>query len=154
MKEKEISGIKLLGEVKRAKLADVNCIFELMRKPVREGKVLFRPKSELVRRIKDFFVYQSGEKAVGCAALRIWTRDAGEIQSLVVSPEHIGKGVATKLIEQCLKEAKNLGLFSVFMLTYEAELARKMGFKKTNRLPEIVRTERFIRLDKIYRLDL
>ena len=146
--------IELLGNIEKAKLADVDKIYELMQQPVKEMKVLYRSKPELAGRIRDFFVCRLGKKIIGCIALRIWTKKAVEIQSLVVSPEHRGEGIARRLIEICLKDAKNLGVPFFFIFTYEGELIRKMGFKRIglNCLPRIIFTEKFVSKDKAYGL--
>ena len=150
-KKKEI---ELLGSIEKAKLADVDKIYELMQQPVKETKMLYRPRLELARRIRDFFVCRLKNKVIGCIALRIWTKKAAEIQSLVVSLEHRGKGIARRLIEICLKDAKNLGVPFVFIFTYEGELIMKVGFEKIglNCLPRIIFTEKFVSKDKVYGL--
>ncbi|MEK7307673.1 MAG: GNAT family N-acetyltransferase, partial [Nitrospirota bacterium] len=52
--------------------------------------------------------------------------------------EYQNKGVGKKLVEQCLKEVKALGVKKIFALTYNPEFFRKLRFKDIdkNALPQ------------------
>jgi len=62
----------------------------------------------------------------------VWD-ELAEIKSLVVVPKFCKKGLGTKLIQQCHKEAKKLGVKRVFALTYIPKFFKKFGFKETSR---------------------
>lgn len=65
---------------------------------------------------------------LGFCALHIHSPDLAEVRSLIVAPNARHKGIATALINDCLKEAKNLGIKEVLTLTYARELFEKIGF--------------------------
>jgi putative acetyltransferase len=48
-----------------------------------------------------------GTELVGCGALKELDREHGEIKSMRTAPQHLRKGVATRLMEHILTEAKH-----------------------------------------------
>ena len=63
-----------------------------------------------------------------------------------IAPTHVLSGVRgfrKKLVEKCLSEAARLGLPKVFVLTYEMEFFKKLGFVETEKesFPEKVFTD-------------
>ncbi len=61
------------------------------------------------------------DNVIGCCALNIIWENLAEIRSLVVLPEHRGKGLGRKLVDACLSEAVTLGIFKVYTLTVQTE---------------------------------
>jgi len=93
---------------------------------------------------------------VGAASLHIVWEDLAEIRSLVVSEEYQGKGIGAKLVEACLKEAKELGIPKVFVLTTSPNFFKKLGFIEINKqeLPQkvwadCIRCSKFPECDEI-----
>ena len=91
--------------------------------------MLPRSLNELYESIRDFFVYTEGKNIYGCCALHIDWEDLSEIKSLAVVKSKNGKGIGSKLLDECLKEAKKLKLKKVFALTYVPEFFGTFGFK-------------------------
>ncbi len=83
---------------------------------------------EHLPRAKEFFVAVQKEKIIGCAALVIYSKRLAEVRSLAVSKDAQGKGIATKLIKACLKEAKKQGVKEVLAITGALSLFEKHGF--------------------------
>lgn len=56
-----------------------------------------------------FWTAWEGTDLMGCAALKELSRDHGEIKSMRTSPKHLRKGVATKLLQHIIVEARRRG---------------------------------------------
>ena len=91
--------------------------------------MLPRSLNELYENIRDFFVYSDGNNIYGTCALHIDWEDLAEIKSLAVARQKTGSGIGTKLLAQCLKDAKKLKVRKVFALTYIPEFFESFGFR-------------------------
>lgn len=60
-------------------------------------------------KIKHVIVAYEGELAIGCGAIRQFSEEATEVKRMYVSPEGRNKGVATKVLTELEKWAKELG---------------------------------------------
>jgi len=132
-------------KVEKAKIADVPQMHKLINSFADKGQMLARPLSELYESIRDFFVIRDGDEVIACAALAVAWSDLAEIRSVAVLEERQKKGVGTRLVAACLKEAEVLGLETVFCFTYRPEFFRKQGFKDIDKmeLPRKVWTDCF-----------
>lgn len=83
-------------------------------------------------RIGKFFVAMKGDEIVGCCALEIYSKRLAEIRSLAVAKDHQGRGIATQLIERCLKLAKTKKVYEVLAITGANGLFVKQGFAPFN----------------------
>jgi amino-acid N-acetyltransferase len=52
-----------------------------------------------------------------------------EIRSIAVLGDYQHRGIGKKLIGECLNEAKELCVNKVFVLTYQPDFFKKMGFR-------------------------
>lgn len=116
--------------IRKAKLRDVNDIKRLIDLYSKKQMMLPRSFSELYENLRDFYVYTDGKKVRGCAALHIAWEGIGEIKS--IATDKSGEGTGTALLNACLKEAKNLGMGTVFTLTYVPEFFERHGFARTS----------------------
>jgi len=115
--------------IEKAKISDAKQIQSVINIHAREGKMLERSVMEIYESIRDFFVYRKKDKIVGVTALRIYWDDLAEIRSVAVLKSESGKGVGDKLLKACFKDAKEIGIKKVFVLTYIPEYFKKYGFK-------------------------
>lgn len=115
--------------IRKATVNDVKKIQKLVNYYAKRERMLPRSLNELYENIRDFFVYSEGGKVLGCCALHIDWEDLAEIKSLAVSSSKGGKGIGTRLLNQCLRDAKLLKVRKVFALTYVPEFFEKFGFK-------------------------
>jgi len=134
-----------VSQVEKAKIADVPQIHKLINGFADKGMMLARPLSDLYEGIRDFFVIREGDKVVACAALAIAWEDLAEIRSVAVAENLQKKGLGGELVKACLKEAKQLGIKTVFCFTYRPEFFREQGFKDIDKmeLPRKVWTDCF-----------
>ena len=79
-------------------------------------------------RASNFFVAVENKSIVGCCALEIYSKRLAEIRSLAVTKRFQGRGIATKLIETCLKLAKKKRIYELLTITGAAKLFGKHGF--------------------------
>ena len=115
--------------IRKATVDDVKKIQKLINYYAKRDKMLPRSLNELYENIRDFFVYVEGKNICGCCALHIDWEDLSEIKSLAVAKPKSGKGIGSKLLTECLKEARKLKLKKVFALTYVPDFFESFGFR-------------------------
>jgi len=111
-----------------------------------KGEMLSRSLSEIYENIRDYFVVREGERVVACVALRVSWSDLAEIKSLAVAEDNQKEGIGAQLVEACLKEAKELGIPTIFCLTYKPGFFEKFGFSQLDKmeLPRKIWTECYL----------
>ena len=129
--------------MEKAKIKDVDQIQQLINHFADKGEMLPRPLSEIYENVRDYFVIRRGEQVIACAALHVAWSDLAEIKSLAVDEANQAQGVGAQLVEACLKEARGLGIPTVFCLTYKPAFFEKFGFYQRDKmeLPRKVWTE-------------
>ena len=95
--------------------------------------MLAKSLSELYEQIRDFHVYEENGKIIGCCALHVIWEDFAEVLSLAVDPEYKKRGIGTELLDACLNEGRQLGVKSVFTLTYAPVFFEKNGFTEVDK---------------------
>jgi amino-acid N-acetyltransferase len=130
-------------KVEKAKISDVPQMHQLINYFADKDEMLPRSLSELYENIRDCFVVRDAERVVACAVLHVFWSDLAEIRSLAVAEGSQEQGIGGQLVEACLKEAKELGITTVFCLTYKPALFEKFGFSQVDKmeLPRKVWTE-------------
>ena len=81
----------------------------------------------------EFFVAEDGGTIVGCCALEVYSQRLAEVRSLAVSPAYQKQGIATALIEACLKEAAEKQVYEVLTVTGATTIFEKHGFGAFNK---------------------
>jgi len=120
--------------IQKANIKDIKTIHALLQLYGKKGKLLPRPLSVLYDHVRDFSVYiNKEEKVIGCCALQFCWDDLAEIRSLAVHPDHLGRKIGSKLVEQVLTEAKSFNIKKVFALTYHPDFFKKFGFLQIDR---------------------
>jgi len=117
-------------KVEKAKIADVPQIHKLINYFAGKNLMLARPLSELYEHLRDFFIVRKGSVVVGCGALHICWDDLIEIKAVAVTEKQQHAGIGTELVMACLAEAKELGMPTVFCLTYEPAFFAQFGFQQ------------------------
>ncbi len=115
--------------IRKSNISDVKKIQKLIAHYAKRNKMLPRSLNELYENIRDFVVYEEGRNVYGCCALHIDWEDLAEIKSLAVAGSRTGRGIGAKLLDYCLKEAKELKIKKVFALTYVPEFFKRKGFR-------------------------
>jgi amino-acid N-acetyltransferase len=121
--------------VRKAVIADVVSIQEILNTFAAKGRLLARSLSELYEHLRAYFVLEMepGDRIQGVCGLGICWKDLAEIESLAVAEAFQGKGLGRKLMDACLQEAVDLGLNKVFTLTYVPDFFIKRGFYEVDK---------------------
>jgi amino-acid N-acetyltransferase len=131
------------GRLRKARMSDVAQIEEIVRLFADRDEMLHRSQSEIQANIRDYFVVEEEEELVGCAALHVDLAHLAEVKALAVAEDRQGRGYGKQLVLACIEEGRQLGLQSVFALTYRPGFFEKLGFRVVEKatLPHKVWTE-------------
>ena len=120
--------------MEKARISDVTQMHKLINYFADKDEMLARPLSEIYENIRDYFVVKQGERMIACAALHVMWSDLAEIKSVAVAEDSQRQGIGDQLVEACLKEARELGIPTVFCLTYKPAFFEKLGFSQVDKM--------------------
>lgn len=115
-------------KIRKAKISDLKEVQKLINEFARREEMIPRSINELYENIRDISVCEDKEAICGTSALHILWEDLAEVRSLAVKKEYQRKGIGRKLVKKSLAEAKALGIRRVFVLTYQSDFFRNLGF--------------------------
>jgi amino-acid N-acetyltransferase len=134
-----------MGEtvIRKARIPDVPDIQRLINTFAERNAMLPRALSTIYENLRDFVVTEIDGRIAGCCALHVTWEDLAEVKSLAVDESQQGKGLGAKLVQVCLDEARQIGVPSVFALTYVPDFFEKLGFSRVDKgtLPHKIWTE-------------
>ena len=135
---KEAEGYGVDIQVRKASLADLEAIKNLVGYWAEMGENLPRAQHEIVRDIDSFAVVEEQGIVTGCASLHAYDSRLAEIRSLGVYSGAQRKGQGKALVEHMVEKARQMAIQKVFVLTRVPEFFKKQGFILTTRelLPE------------------
>lgn len=107
---------------------DIEGMEKLVAPDVENGNILERNSNEMATTIRSYTAVKAGEEIIGFAALHIHTTELAEVRSLVVKDAFRNQGIAKELITLLIKEAKELQLERLLVLTYKKSLFESFGF--------------------------
>ena len=128
-------------KIRPAKVKDAQSICGLINYYAERGRMLHRSLESVYGSLRKFQVAQADDGAVvGCVAVDIFWADLAEVKSLAVAPNHHGKGLGKMLVKAAVRDARRLGVHTLFALTYEEKFFLRCGFVTIDRdrLPEKV----------------
>lgn len=123
-----------MNTVEKARISDATQMHQLINYFADKGEMLPRPLSEIYENIRDYFVVRQGERIIACGALHVMWSDLAEIKSVAVAEGSQRQGIGDQLVEACLKEAKRLGMPTVFCLTYKPAFFERLGFSQLDKM--------------------
>ncbi len=115
--------------IEKARIEDPPLILALINHYAAQELMLPRSLNDIYENLRDFFVWRDGSDVRGCVALHVSWQGLGEIRSLAVAEEARRRGIGRRLVKSCLREAKDLGMKRVFVLTYQPEFFKRFGFR-------------------------
>ena len=132
-------------KIEKACIKDASQMYGLINRFAENDEMLPRPLSEIYENIRDYFVVREGDEVIACCALHVMWEDLAEIKSLAVAGGSQKRGIGRELVSACLKEAADLGLNTIFCLTYKPVFFESAGFSRIDKmeLPHKVWTECF-----------
>jgi amino-acid N-acetyltransferase len=113
--------------VRRARVGDARTMKSLIDRYA--GRVLLeKDLVTLYESVQEFWVAELDDVVVGCGALHVLWEDLAEVRTVAVDPDLRGRGIGHALVDQLVKQARNLGLARVFVLTFETGFFARHGF--------------------------
>jgi len=123
-----------LSPVEKARIGDATQMHKLINYFADRDEMLPRSLSEIYENIRDYFVVRQDKRVVACAALHVVWSDLAEIKSVAVDEDSQRQGIGDQLIKACLSEAKELGIPTIFCLTYKPAFFEKFGFSQVDKM--------------------
>jgi amino-acid N-acetyltransferase len=122
--------------VRRARTPDVPAIKALVDIYAGSGrKLLAKELVTLYEDVPDFRVAELDGTIVGCGALHVLWADLGEVRTLAVHPDHLGKRIGERLLQELIDAARELGLSRLFALTFHTDFFARHGFAEIDGTP-------------------
>jgi amino-acid N-acetyltransferase len=116
--------------IRQARTADVHDIMRLMEPLVAQRVLLGKELVTMYETIQKFLVAVSSEgELVGYGALHVMWEHLGEVRTLGVSNEWLGRGIGHRLLATLEERARELGLTRLFCLTFEVDFFTKHSFE-------------------------
>ncbi|RFA12430.1 N-acetylglutamate synthase [Subtercola boreus] len=115
--------------VRRARTSDIPWIQKLTEPLVQERVLLGKDSVVLYEAVQEFRIaVDENGTPVGCGALHVFWEDLGEVRTLAVDREYLGRGVGHALLERIEADARELGLSRLFCLTFEVSFFERHEF--------------------------
>jgi amino-acid N-acetyltransferase len=108
----------------------VPAIQRLIEPLVHERILLGKERVSFYEAVQEFRVAEdSDENLIGCGALHVMWEDLGEVRTLAVARDWLGRGVGHALLDTLEVDARALGLSRLFCLTFEVDFFARHGFQ-------------------------
>lgn len=112
--------------MRQARTEDLPRVLELLRQAG-------LPLEGVEQHLPNFLLEFDGQTLVGCAGLEVWGQ-AGLLRSVAVHPNYRSRGIAGRLVQAVLEQARQRGLASLSLLTTTAEdYFPRFGFVRVER---------------------
>ncbi len=120
--------------LRQAADGDVSAIAALLKPYADEGIVLPRDEANIRFYLQNFRVATTGDRLVGCVAVRDFGNRLFEVRSLVVARDLHGTGIGRMLVENEIKRLDSLlPEWKLFTLTRTPEFFLRLGFQTVDR---------------------
>lgn len=114
--------------LRKATFKDAETIYKLVNDYAEKGLMLPRSRSVIYETLRDVTLVEEDGVILGVGGLHLLWDELGEIRALAVVPEHSGKGIGSQIVAKLTEEAQELGVKTLFTLTYRPEFFARMGF--------------------------
>jgi amino-acid N-acetyltransferase len=121
--------------VRSAKTGDVKKIRKIVDAYSDQRRLLSKETVTLFEAVQEFVVAEVDGEVVGCGALHVLWEDLAEVRTVAVIESMHGKGVGHQILDQVLKNAKEIGVKKVFCLTFETKFFGAHGFEEIQGTP-------------------
>ena len=120
-------------KIRKARFTDIEAIHAIVNGYAEEGQMLARARNVLYETLRDMTVAEEDGKIVGVGALHLTWDELAEVRTLAVDKAYSRRHIGTYIVRQLLDEAKELGVKTVFTLTYRADFFSTLGFVVTSK---------------------
>jgi amino-acid N-acetyltransferase len=121
--------------IRSAKTGDVKKIREIVDAYSDQRRLLTKETVTLFEAVQEFVVAELAGEVIGCGALHVLWEDLAEVRTVAVIETMHGKGVGHQILDQVLKNAKEIGVKKVFCLTFETKFFGAHGFEEIQGTP-------------------
>ncbi len=116
---------------RKATFADVEAMHALINHYAKQGAMLARSRNMLYETLRDFTIAENDSKVIGIGALHMIWDGLAEIRALAVDETLARQGIGRKIVVELTREAHELGVKTLFTLTYQRVFFEKLGFVVT-----------------------
>ena len=116
--------------IRQATKKDIARIYSMVLTATRRGRILRRSRPEIAKSIHHFWVAEQQGKIIACCALEVYNKKLAEVRSLAVEVDHQRKGIATALLQRCIRKAKKQKIYEILAITDRESLFRRCGFSE------------------------
>ncbi|MDR3565479.1 MAG: N-acetyltransferase [Negativicutes bacterium] len=113
---------------RKAMFKDVEAIHKLINDQADRGLMLPRARNVIYETLRDMILADEDGVVVGAGGLHLIWDELAEIRALAVVPESAGQGIGRQIVARLTEEARELGVKTLFALTYQTEFFAKQGF--------------------------
>ena len=125
--------------IRNARTGDVLRMVELMEPLVARRILLGKDLVDLYAAVPEFIVAEAADgQLVGYGAVHVMWEQLGEVRTLGVAAEWLGRGVGHRLMAALEERARSLGLTQLFCLTFETDFFLRHGFTEVGEDAELV----------------
>ena len=121
--------------IRSAKTGDVKKIREIVDAYSDQRRLLSKETVTLFEAVQEFVVAELSGEVIGCGALHVLWEDLAEVRTVAVIESMHGKRVGHQILDQVLKNAKEIGVKKVFCLTFETKFFGAHGFEEIQGTP-------------------
>ncbi len=115
--------------IRRARTSDIPAIQRLVEPLVNRRILLGKDRVVLFEAVPEFRVAEDeAGNLIGCGAVHVMWEDLGEVRTLAVSDEWLGKGVGHGILDRVESDARAYGLSRLFCLTFETQFFGRHGY--------------------------
>lgn len=126
-------------EIRQALPSDAAAIHALMRPFVAQRLLLDRTEAEVIELTRHGFVAiasidsgadgsETSQQCVGFSAVEIYSEKLAELQCLAVHADYQRDGVGRKLVERCVRRAKDLNVMEILAISSSEDFLHSCGF--------------------------
>lgn len=119
--------------VRRAKMSDVDSIYQLTNFWADKGEILPRTRDNIIHDIQNFVVAELDGEVVGTASLYIYQTGLAEIRSVVVDESAQNQGQGEALVQYLLEFAHQMELEKIIVLTYIPQYFVQLDFNQIDK---------------------
>lgn len=133
--------------IRPARTSDIQTMVTLMQPLIDRRILLGKDLVELYGAVPEFMVAVNERDAViGFGAVHVMWEHLGEVRTLGVAEEWLGKGIGHLLLEALEQRARELGLQQLFCLTFEVDFFARHGFSEVGEDTELVAADVYAEL--------
>lgn len=108
-------------QIRRAMKKDIRHLLQLTKNSVAAAELVKRTRTDLEKRIGDYYLFEIDRNPVACVALHVYPdQNKGELAFLFVSPAHENQGIGRKLVQFVEAKGRELNLGEIVTLSTQA----------------------------------